>query len=251
MAEIDELNKDDFRFTTFAPDRMPFFLDFLMSKGSHDILMFLVEAEQLSEFTGSAEDAFLRLRNFVERYVGLVPQEGEDESGDGSRRLTPFLPQAVRRKLREAVNPIEQQRSIGTVWTISSRNLTEELKNDKQAGLKDRSVRAFVDADLSGDTWTSDDESVEGRQDGDAFTDGDNINYLIGSNSYEKANYEYEVNDLDDADAFAVGGRGAVCTATADVIAEAQSCVMTQLEREWYVNEFTGKLKCCLLLGLA
>ena len=41
----------EFEMLLHDPSRMPYFLDFLMDHGGHNLLMFWLEAEQFAEFT--------------------------------------------------------------------------------------------------------------------------------------------------------------------------------------------------------
>ena len=109
------------------PSRMPYFLDFLMDLGGHNLLMFWLEAEQFAEYTGNARECFDRARGMVERHLGLTPRDGEvslniDDGGNSGLRIsvteftsdssrssrarntTLALTQRVRQQLLQAVN---------------------------------------------------------------------------------------------------------------------------------------------------
>lgn len=107
------------------PSRMPYFLDFLMDLGGHNLLMFWLEAEQFAEYTGNAHDCLDRARGMVERHVGLTARgderssdEDEGEKGGAAGgleatggpppplRTTLALTKRVRQRLRRAVSSV-------------------------------------------------------------------------------------------------------------------------------------------------
>lgn len=107
------------------PSRMPYFLDFLMDLGGHNLLMFWLETEQFAEYTGNARDCLDRARGIVERHVGLTARNDDESSSDDEGRqssavswaegsggpppplrTTLALTKRVRQRLRRAVSSV-------------------------------------------------------------------------------------------------------------------------------------------------
>jgi hypothetical protein len=165
----------EFEMLLHDPTRMPYFLDFLMDFGGHNLLMFWLEAEQFAEYTGDGRECFESAKGMVERYIGLVGHDddpSDDEVVDDEECSSPpkllttlALTRQVREKLRRSVSLMPaafsssgthrgSQGSNGGQWTDEETD--DEIDND---GVGGRSL--YAGAELGLHDWDESDEPCD------------------------------------------------------------------------------------------
>jgi len=143
----------EFELLLHDPSRMPYFLDFLMDLGGHNLLMFWLEAEQFAEYTGNARECLDRARGMVERHLGLSIRDNE-VNGDSddvekrdvhesassrsvrARNTALALTRRVRQKLRQAVytDGGDSSSTSGGRWCDAGREDNDDEWSDYGAG---------------------------------------------------------------------------------------------------------------------
>jgi len=251
----------EFEYLLHDPSRMPYFLDFLMDLGGHNILMFWLEAEQFAEFTGDARECLGRARGLVERYIGLSSPDDDDDDDDddadadydyvgGSAkpdqamklRTTLALSRAVKERLRRAVSTVPPKGGVGA-W--GSAGFTTEEDNS--------SCEDYPDPDAGGSTGSLYDERVgsDGGEDEEA-------NAVCGARWGRYGDQAPRRNPhRSRASSSRRGGGGdsgkespgvalarseataRLLCASADLFCEAQAQAAAQLYRDWY-SRFVG-----------